>query len=180
MHSFNKDTTATTESQACRRFHSISFQGCFISPSSISHFCLFNNMLLTPLFFSLPPSLPFSLSQPLCSLFSNKSHLIVHFLSWPGAWCQTSCMKCSSTALPASTFVQRKNNKKKIPQSLLNSAKLFFSPFPFEEEAKQLLIHCLFYCHVPLKGYSNHLILLHEETLYFFLMTETVAFVSGF
>lgn len=43
---------------------------------------------------------------------SNKSHLIVHFLSWPGAWCQTSCMKCSFTAFPASTFVQRKNNKK--------------------------------------------------------------------
>lgn len=43
---------------------------------------------------------------------SNKSHLIVHFLSWPGAWCQTSCMKCSFTAFPASTFVQRENNKK--------------------------------------------------------------------
>lgn len=89
-------------------------------------------------------------------------------------------MKCSSTALPASTFVQRKNNKK-IPQSLLNSLKLFFSLLlPFEEEAKQLLIHCLFYCHVPLKEYSNHLMSLHEKTLYFFLMTENVVFVSGF
>lgn len=63
---------------------------------------------------------PFALFFPLHFLFhnpfalrlSNKSHLIVHFLSWPGAWCQTSCMKCSFTALPASTFVQRKNNKK--------------------------------------------------------------------
>lgn len=50
--------------------------------------------------------------NPFALCLSNKSHLIVHFLSWPGAWCQTSCMKCSFTAFPASTFVQRKNNKK--------------------------------------------------------------------
>lgn len=31
-----------------------------------------------------------------------------------------------------------------------------------------------------LKEYSNHLMSLHEETLYFFLMTEKVAFVSAF
>lgn len=141
MHSFNKETTATTESQAHRRFHSVSFQGYFISPSSISHFCLLNNMLLSPLFpflvLSLPPSLPFSLSQPLCSLFSNKSHLIVHFLSWPGAWCQTSCMKCSFTALPASTFVQRKNNKKNPTEPLELSEAFFFFLFSFLLKRRQ-------------------------------------------
>lgn len=42
------------------------------------------------------------------------------------------------------------------------------------------MIHCLFYCHVPLKEYSNHRMSLHDQTLYFFLMTEKVVFVSGF
>lgn len=97
----------------------------FLHPQSVIFLCSIT--CFYPLFLVLSPSLPLSLKQPLCSLFSNKSHLIVHFLSWPGAWCQTSCMKCSFTALPASTFVQRKNNKK-IPQSLLNSPKLFFFP----------------------------------------------------
>lgn len=66
-------------------------------------------MFLLP--FALSPS-PLLFHNPFALRLSNKSHLIVHFLSWPGAWCQTSCMKCSFTAFPASTFVQRKNNKK--------------------------------------------------------------------
>lgn len=117
-----------------------------------------------PLFlFALFPS-PLPFHKPVALRLSNKSHLIVHFLSWPGAWCQTSCMKCSFTALPASTFVQRKNNKKSHRASWTLWG--FFS-LPFEEEAKQPLIHCLFYCHVPLKEYSNRLLSLHEKTSFF-------------
>lgn len=65
----------------------------------------------------------------------------------------------------------------KNPTEPLELSEAFF--LPFEEEAKQLLIHCLFYCHVPLKEYSNRLLSLHEKTL-FFLMTEKVVFLSGF
>lgn len=42
------------------------------------------------------------------------------------------------------------------------------------------MIHCLFYCHVPVKEHSSHLMSLHQETLCFVLTTEKVAFVSGF
>lgn len=123
-------------------------------------FCSLTCLYLSPLFScSFPPSFLFSVWSVLPPLFffhnlfalclSNKSHIIVHFLSWPGAWCQTSCMKCSFTASLASTFVQRRNNNKKIIKSHRASWTLkgFFPPF--EEEAKQLLIHYLFYHPVP-------------------------------
>lgn len=88
-------------------------------------------------------------------------------------------MKCSFAALPASTFVQRKNNKKSHRASWTLWG-FFFPPSPpFEEEAKQPLIHCLFYCHVPLKDYSNHLLSLHEKTSSFFL-SWLRKFLSGF
>lgn len=144
----------------------------FPRPQSVIFLCSIT-LLLSPF----PLSLPFSLSQPLCSLFSNKSHLIVHFLSWPGARCQSSCMKCSSTALPASTFVQRKNNKK-IPQSLLNSPKRFFFTPSFWRGGKTALDSLFVLLPCPSEGTRQPSHLVTPEDL--LLFPENVSFLSGF
>lgn len=145
----------------------------FCPPSSFFSFlCLVCSLLF-------PPPLFHNLFA-LC--LSNKSHLIVHFLSWPGAWCQTSCMKCSFTAFPASTFVQRRNNKKKNPTEPLELSKAFF--FLLKRRNSSWFIVC--FTTMSLKRNSATVCCcLHERTLVFFsflffLLTEKVMFLWGF
>lgn len=79
-------------------------------------------------------------------------------------------MKCSSTALPASTFVQRKNNKK-IPQSLLNSLKLFFffsSSSSFWRGGKTALDSLFVLLPCPFKGIQQPSYVVTREDLIFF------------
>lgn len=123
-------------------------------------------------------SLPFfSFTTPFALPLSNKSHLIVHFLSWPGAWCQTSCMKCSFTAFPASTFVQRKNNKKSHRASWTLWG-FFFSSFWRGGETALDSLFVLPPC--PLKGILQPSLVVTREDLIFFSWLRKSCFCLAF
>lgn len=137
---------------------------------------LFHSSLSLFLFpFALFPS-PLLFHNPFARRLSNKSHLIVHFLSWPGAWCQTSCMKCSFTAFPASTFVQRKNNKKSHRASWTLWG-FFFSFFLKRRRNSSWFIVC--FTAMSLKRNSATISCRYTRRP-FFLVTEKVMFLSGF
>lgn len=130
-----------------------------------------------PLFlFALFPS-PLPFHKPVALHLSNKSHLIVHFLSWPGAWCQTSCMKCSFTALPASTFVQRKNNKKSHRASW--TLRGFFFP-AFWRGGKTALDSLFVLLPCPFKGIQQPSLVVTREDLIFFSWLKKSCFCLAF